>query len=253
MRFLILNLVLIIDLLVMAGVLVLLGAGIYSLWLDFLYRPSLIIELASLVGCSVLAWLTGSGVLHLIRRKLELAPAYEYWQAETALYYTQWGNATINPCLNWIVYIVCVLCFLPIYYSILPKTIFWILISILASLGIFCLSQIRFGLIQKQIQAHYLPRTQAFIDFYLASAQGEWTEELDQLFAKIDSSSIDYQVARQIRARIKHEPVESKIFYDFIDIGYGPGFDATPENIAAKREADFDSFDSSLKTPEHLG
>jgi hypothetical protein len=254
MRLLILNLVRVADLLVALGLLVVFSAGIYSLWLDFLHRPFLLVDLATLVICSLLIWWAGKGILYLIQRKLDFAAPYEYWQAETALYSNQWGSAVINPCLSWMIHILCALCFLPIFYKILPGIIFWILLGILVSISLFCLSQFRFGLIQRQIHTHYLPRTQAFIDFYLASMQGEWSDNMDSLFAKIDSSSTDFLVAKQIRAQIKHEPREAvTIRYDYIDIGYGPGFEATPENVAAHREASFDSFDAGLKTPEHLG
>ncbi len=248
------NLVRITDWLVALGLLVLLTAGIYSIWLDFLHKPSLIMDLATLIICSLLAGLAGKGILYLLRRKLDLAEPYEYWRADIALYYSQWGNSIISPCLVWIIYILCVLCFLPIFYSLLPKILFWILLSLLASFGIFCLSQIRYGLIQKQIQTTYFPRTQAFIDFYLLVIQGEWNADIEQAFQKIDPASTDAIIAQQIRASLTGSAQPPKtITYDYIDTGHGPGFEATPENIAAKRQADFDSFDASLKTPEHLG
>lgn len=249
-----LNLIRAADVLVALGLLAVFAAGIYSFWLDFLHRPSLLADLATLILCLLLIRLSGKGILHLIQRKLDFATPYQYWQAEAALHHTQWGTATMNPCLSWMIYILCVMVFLPIFYNIIPVILFWILLIVLVSISVFCLLQFRHGLIQRQIQIHYLPRTQAFIDFYLASIHGEWSDEVDRLFAAIDLNSTDFLVAKQIRAVIKNESQAPVIIqYDYIDIGYGAGFEATPENIIAARNAQFDAYDASLKTPEHLG
>lgn len=253
MRFILLGLIRIIDALMALAVLTLFSAGVYSIWLEFLNKPYLIVELINLVGFSLLAWLIGRGLNYLIQRKVDLSPPYEYWQPETALYSSQWGSPTINPGLTWLMYLLAIACFLPIFYSLLPDILFWVLLFVLSAIGLFCLAHCRVGLIHREIHTNYLPRTQAFIDFYLASIKGGWSEEMEQLFAKIDSASTDYQVAKQLRALLKREPQQAVIQYDYIDIGYGPGFDATPENILARREASFEDYDARLKTPEHLG
>lgn len=253
MRFFILGVIRITDLLVALGLLILLGAGIYSIWLDFLNKPSFIYKGLTLLLAVFLSWLAGKGLNKLIQRKLDLDPPQEYWRAETFIHYKQYGNSVLAPPAVAMVYLLPIFCLLPIFYSILYTAVFWILMLILLAISVFCFSHFKYGLVQKQVQATYYPRTQAFVDFYLKSSKGEWNEEQEQLFQKIDSSSNDFKVAQQIRALAKEGRQINYIYYDYIDIGYGPGFDATPENIAAKDHANFDSIDAMLKTLEHLG
>lgn len=255
MRFFLLCVIRTTDFLILAAVLALIAAGIYSIWLDVLNKPSIVFDIASLILCSLLAWLTGNGVNRLIQRKLHFSPPYQHWQVETRLYHSEYGDSKATPCLTWMVYVLSIVCFLPIFYSLLPAIIFWILIVILVSISVFCLSQFRYGLIQKNIQATYFPLTQPFIDFYSALADYEWTDDAEQLFRKIDPSSTDAIVAEQIRASLLQDETQpiKKIYYNYIDIGYGPGFDATPENIAAAEQSNLDFFNRRLKTHEHLG
>lgn len=253
MRFFISSIIRITDLSIALGVLILLSAGIYSIWLDFFSKPSLFYKSLGLAVITLLAWLAGKGLHKLIQRKLEFTPLQEYWETETSLHYKQYGNTALTPLAVAMTYLLPIFCLLPIFYSVLYPGIFWILILILLAISAFCFSHFKYGLVQKQIQATYYPRTQAFIDFYLASIKGEWNEEQEQLFKKIDTSSTDFILAQQIRALIRDGTRINRIYYDYIDIGCGPGFNATPENIAAKDQAHFDSFDAMLKTHEHLG
>lgn len=242
-----------VDLLLLLGLLGLLSAGIYSFWLDFLHKPSLLYGLLSLILTSSIAWLAGKGLNNLIQRKLDLEPN-TIWQPQTAIMYSQVGETLIYPCFKSMAYLLPVYCLLPIFYVVLNNIIFWVLVSLLIAITMFCLYQIKNeGLIYKNWQKTYYPRTSNFIDFYL-SIQGEWTDKQEKLFQKIDPSSTDFIVAQQIRAAYIDENKNMIVIgYDYVDTSYGPGFDATPENLAAARQAMFDSLDAMSKTPEHLG
>lgn len=253
MQFFILSVIRITDLLIALGVLILLSAGIYSIWLDFLSTPSLFYKSVGLAALTLLAWLSGKGLHKLIQHKLDLHPSQEYWQAKTSLHYKQYGNATLAPVAIAMIYLLPIFCLLPIFYTILYQVIFWILILVLVAISAFCFSHFKYGLVQKHMHATYYPRTQLFIDFYLKSHSGEWDGEREQLFQKIDSNSTDFIVAQQIRALMKDGKHINRIPYDYIDIACSPGFDATPENIAAKDQVHIDSFDAMLQTREYLG
>lgn len=241
------------DLLITLGVLVLLSTGIYSIWLDFLSSPSFFYKSLTLILLIFLISLSGKGLNRLIQRKLDLDPPEEYWRGETSLHYKQYGSSVLAPPVVTMIYLLPIFCLLPILYSLLYPFIFWMLVLIVVAITAFCFSHLRYGLIKKHVQATYYPRTQAFIDFYLALDKGEWSEQLEQLFLQIDSMSSDFIVAQQIRALVKDGERINHIRYDYIDISYGANFEATPENIAARDNASFDSFDAMLKTPEHLG
>lgn len=253
MRFLISGVIHTTDLLIALGVLVLLSAGIYSIWLDFLSSPSLFYKSLTLIFVIFLISLSGDGLNKLIQRKLDLDPPEEYWQEETSLHYKQYGNSVLAPPVVAMIYLIPIFCFLPILYSLLYPFIFWILILILVAVTTFCFSHFKYGLIQKRVRATYYPRTQAFIDFYLALNNGEWDEQQEQLFLRIGAMSNDFIVAQQIRALIKDGERINHIHYEFVDVSCGPNFEATPENIAARDDASFESFDAMLKTHEHLG
>lgn len=232
------------------AVLVYVGLGALSFRQEYADYLPLAIGILACAGLFCLARLISIALTLFIEKRLQTSPPYHHWNPEKRLCTQQTGiirpSFQLERCLNVLPFIV----LLPFYYYLLPGYYFIVPALILLVYAATCFFHLGSGLVSRPTKTTYYPQSEEFIDFYLRYLKKAKSSSLKDYLEKIKKSSLDYGIANHLFMQRQDKYIFPPVSFDHIDISFGPGFEATAENL---KTAQANLLNANKESVDHLG